>query len=102
MERKSAKQPKDKWEHVTKTSRIEWTVTRKESGEQASFYILEPQFHGHPWTACTAFKEPEGHWIHTYEVTMLSPHQSEALIKALQIASKWSQGRRIPSAAKRG
>lgn len=78
----------------TKANRIEWTVTRDKEIEKAIFYIVEPQYHGHIWTACAAARTSEGQNISTYAFRM-DPAQTEALTKALGMASRWAQGKRL-------
>ena len=91
------KQPKERYAHTTKTERIEWTITRdKERNEsKAVFYILEPQYHAHPWTACGAIRTPSGSLVNTYG-HQLEAAQAETMAKAMKMAAKWLSGRRLP------
>jgi hypothetical protein len=99
------KQPKERYAHTTKTERIEWTITRdKERNEsKAVFYILEPQYHAHPWTACGAIKTRDGSLINTYG-HQLEAEQAVVMAKAMNLAAKWLKGKplrgkKIPAGA---
>lgn len=83
---------KDRREHVTRTSRIEWTITGEKPARKAVWHILEPQYHGHIWTACSAVSTPEEKEITTYGFR-LDPAQGEALLTALNMAVRWTRGR---------
>ena len=86
---------KDRWESVTKTSRIEWTITRDKETKTAKavWYVIEPQYHSHTWTACAAVIEPGADEISTYGYR-LEPIHAQALTRALKMATDWITGRR--------
>lgn len=90
------KQPKDKYEHITKTAHIQWTVThdKERSVKKASFYVLSPQYHAHPWLACTAVTVPSGHSIGIFS-HQLDSSQTEVLARVLSMAAKWLNGKRL-------
>lgn len=87
---------KERYGLETKFSRIEWTVTtdRQENTRKAVFYILEPDFHAHPWTAVTAEQTSYGEKITIYPQEY-EPIHAEALSKALQLAVKWAEGKKL-------
>ena len=96
------KQPKDKYEHVTKSTRIQWVVSpvgdeEPEFSKKAVFYVLEPMYHSHPWVACTAFVGDMVS-LRTYEQTELEPAQIKALNKAKHMAFLWTEQKRISRA----
>lgn len=90
------KQPRDKWEHITKTAHIQWTVThdKVKDEKKATFYVLQPQYHSHPWTACTALIAPAGRLINIFG-HQLESDQTEVLARTLSMAAKWLNGRRL-------
>lgn len=88
---------KERWEErPNKSHRIEWTITRDKETKtsKAVFYILEPEYHSHPWTACAAVITPEGKEISTYACRM-EPEHIEAQMKALKMAADWLRGKRL-------
>lgn len=88
---------KERWEaRASKSNRIEWTVTREKETKTAKavFYILEPLYHAHPWTACSAMNTPDVKEISTYAYR-LEPEHVEAQMKALKMARDWLTGKRL-------
>ena len=90
------KQPKDKYEHITKTAHIQWTVMQDKAKDErkATFYVLSPQYHSHPWTACTALIAPSGRLINIFG-HQLESDQTAALARVLSMAAKWLNGKRL-------
>jgi hypothetical protein len=91
------KQPKDKYEHITKTAHIQWTVMHdKEKDEsKATFYVLDPAYNAHPWMACSAVTSPAGRVISIFSHQLDRP-QTDVLARALGMAAKWVNGRPLP------
>lgn len=87
---------KERWEsRPAKSHRIEWTITRDKETKTAKavFYILHPEYHAHPWTACSAMIAPDVKEISTYAFRLDSA-QAEVQIKALKMAIGWLSGKR--------
>lgn len=80
-----------------KFTRIEWTITKdkQENTAKAVFYILEPDYHAHPWTACTVDQTPHGEKITIYPQDEYEPSHIDALSKALHLAVRWAEGKKI-------
>lgn len=90
---------KERWYSETKSSRIEWTITRDTELTKAVFYIIKPDYHAHPWTACAVMMTPEKTEISSYAYAMDQP-QLDTLQKALRLASDFARGRK-PAAGKK-
>ena len=88
---------KERWQaRANKSHRIEWTITREKETKTAKavFYVLEPLYHAHPWTACAAMITPDGKEISTYAYR-LEPAHVEVQTKALKMAANWLTGKRL-------
>ena len=88
---------KERWQaRTTKSHRIEWTVTRDKETKTAKavFYVLHPEYHAHPWTACSAMITPDVKEISTYAYRM-EPLHAEVQMRALKMASDWLTGKRL-------
>ena len=88
---------KERYFIETTFQRIEWVITRdkEENTAKAVFYIIEPEYHAHPWTACTAMQSPYGEKITVYSQDEYEPLHAEALSKALMFAVRWAEGKKI-------
>ena len=87
---------KQRFEHTTKSERIEWTVTKdKEKREtKAVWYVLKPEYHANPWTACAAIVTPQAEVINTYAFAM-DREQTSAMQTALNMAVRFAGGKRL-------
>jgi len=88
---------KERYFIETTFQRIEWTVTtdKQEDTRKAVFYVLEPDYHAHPWTACTVDCTPYGEKITVYAQTEYEPMHADALSKALTLAVRWAEGKKL-------
>ena len=84
---------KERWYSETKTSRIEWTITREKELAKAVFYIIKPDYHAHPWTACAVMMTPERTEFSSYAYAMDQP-QLDALQKCLRLAADFARGKK--------
>lgn len=86
---------KERWEaRANKNNRIEWTVSKDDRTKKAVFYVISPEYHAHPWTACAAMITPDEKLISTYAF-MMDAEQADAQLKALKMARDWITGKRL-------